>query len=83
VTPLPPYPQWARTRKLVGLVTLQFTVDAEGGVRDISVESVEGDERFGPVAVEAVSGWKFQPGTYEGKKVAVLVSQRVRFRLVD
>jgi protein TonB len=83
VTPLPPYPQWARARKLVGVVTLNFTVDAEGSVRDVSVETVEGDERFGQVAVEAVLGWKFQPGLFEGRKVAVRVSQRVRFRLVD
>jgi len=83
VTPLPPYPSWARTRRQVGVVTLKFTVDAEGAVRDVSIENVDGDERFGPIAAEAVSGWRFQPGVYQGRKVSVRVSQRVRFRLVD
>jgi protein TonB len=83
LTPLPPYPPWARARRLTGMVTLKFVVDAEGAVRDVAVDSVDGDDRFGPVAVEAVAGWKFQPAVYEGKKVAVRVSQRVRFRLVE
>ncbi len=83
VTPLPAYPHWARARRQVGVVTLKFTVDAEGAVRDVAVESIEGDERFGPIAAEAVAGWKFQPGVYQGRNVAVRVSQRVRFRLVD
>jgi protein TonB len=68
---------------LTGVVTLKFVVDSEGAVRDVAVDSVEGDDRFGPVAVDAVAGWKFQPAVYEGRKVAVRVSQRVRFRLVD
>jgi protein TonB len=83
LTPLPAYPSWARSRRLTGVVLLRFVVDAQGGVRDVAIESVEGDERFGPVAVEAVAGWKFQPGVYAGKAVAVRVTQRVRFRLVD
>jgi len=83
LTPLPSYPPWARARKLTGVVTLKFVVDAEGAVRDIVVDRVEGDDRFGPVAVDAVAGWRFQPAVYQGKKVSVRVSQRVRFRLVD
>jgi len=83
VTPLPPYPEWARIRRLVGIVTLKFVVDSEGAVRDVSIDRVMGDERFGPVAIEAVSGWKFQPAVSQGKNVAVRVSQTVRFRLVN
>lgn len=83
VTPLPAYPQWARARRQIGVVTLKFTVSAEGSVQDVSVERIEGDDRFGPIAAEAVGGWKFQPGVYQGKNVAVRVSQRVRFRLVE
>lgn len=83
VTPLPPYPHWARVRRLEGTVTLQFTVDAEGGVKDIVVDGVDGDERFGPVAVQAVSSWRYEPGLYGGRKVPVRMIQRVRFNLVD
>ena len=83
VTPLPAYPHWARARRQVGVVTLKFTVTAEGTVQDVRVENLDGDERFGPIAAEAVAGWKFQPGVFQGKNVAVRVSQRVRFRLVE
>jgi protein TonB len=82
-TPLPPYPQWARLRKLTGLVTLKFLIDPEGGVRDIKIEGVEGDERFGLEAVQAVSGWRYEPASHQGKKVGVRVLQRIRFRLVE
>lgn len=83
VAPLPPYPLWARTRRLEGVVTLEFTVDETGAVRDMKVASVEGDERFGPVALDAVRAWTYEPGIYGGRKVPVRIIQRVRFTMVD
>jgi TonB family protein len=83
LTPLPPYPSWARTRRLQGTVTVLFTVDEQGAVRDAVVESVDGDERFGPIALETVSGWRYEPGVYDGHKVPVRITQRIRFNLVD
>jgi protein TonB len=82
-TPLPPYPSWARARRIEGVVTLQFTVDAEGGVCDAEIESVEGDERFGPVAMQAIGAWRYEPALVEGKKVPCRIIQRVRFTLVE
>lgn len=82
-SPLPPYPQWARVRKLEGVVLLKFVVEISGEVRDPVIESVEGDERFGDIAKQAVLRWRFEPGIYGGKRVATIVSQRVRFVLVD
>lgn len=83
VTTLPPYPHWARVRKLEGAVALEFTVDEEGAVRDVVIENVEGDDRFGPVALQAVAAWKYEPAVVGGKKVAVRLSQRVRFVLTE
>jgi len=83
VTPLPPYPEWGRQGRLTGVVLLKFVVKADGSVGEVTVVSVDGDTRFGPIAVLAVQGWRFEPAVYNGKNVAVRVSQRVRFRLVD
>lgn len=83
LTPLPPYPSWARIRRLEGVVSLQFTVNTEGSVVDVVLESVEGDERFGPIAVEAVKSWRYEPGMYQGRTVPVRLIQRVRFSLVN
>jgi protein TonB len=65
------------------VVLLKFVVKADGSVGEVTVVSVDGDTRFGPIAVLAVQGWRFEPAVYNGKNVAVRVSQRVRFRLVD
>ena len=83
VSPLPPYPQWARLRKLEGVVSLRVTVDASGRVADVQVEDVEGDARFGEVARSSVADWRFEPAVFEGRKVACVLAQRVRFQLVD
>lgn len=82
-TPLPPYPQWARLRKLEAVVTLTLVVDARGAVRSVEIQSIEGDERFGEVARESVRSWTYEPALLNGKPVEVVLSQRVRFQLVD
>jgi protein TonB len=83
VAPLPPYPAWARIRRLEGVVTLRFTVDADGAARDVEVERIDGDARFGEIAREAVRTWTFEPAVADGRKVACVIVQRVRFQLVD
>ena len=82
-TPLPPYPGWARARRLEAVVTLKLLVDARGRVERVEVESIDGDERFGAVAREAVAAWTYEPALLDGKPVPVLLLQRVRFQLVD
>jgi protein TonB len=82
-TPLPVYPAWARSRRIEGSVTLRYTVDEDGRVRDVQVEEVTGDERFAAVAREAVAVWRYEPGQIGGRKVRVALLQTVRFQLVD
>lgn len=83
VSPLPPYPQWARVRKLEGVVSLRVTVDEKGQVAFVQIEGVEGDSRFGEIARAAVSEWRFEPAVFDGRKVSCVLLQRVRFQLVD
>ena len=81
--PLPPYPAWARARRLQGVVTLRVEVGADGAVRTVEVERVEGDPRFADVARDAVRAWTFEPAVRDGRPVDGVLIQRVRFEMVD
>lgn len=81
--PLPPYPYWARLRRLEGVVSLRLVVGADGRVRSAEVERVDGDERFGEIARETVARWTFEPALQGGRPVDCILIQRVRFDLVD
>ena len=78
----PRYPQWARRAGIEAAVTLRFVVTAEGGVQNIKVHEIEGDERFGDEAVKAVATWRFDPAIKGGKAVGCWCFQKVNFKLV-
>ena len=62
-------------RKINGNVTLAMIVTAEGRVRDLKiVKSLDKD--FDKQALNTVSTWRFEPGTKDGKPVAVHLSRR-------
>jgi TonB family protein len=78
--PEPEYSEEARKAKYQGIAILQVVVDAEGRARDIRVARSAGmglDEK----ATEAVRQWRFEPGTKDGRPVAVVVNVQVNFRL--
>jgi len=78
--PEPDYSEEARKAKYQGIVILQAVIDAQGQPRDVRVVRSAGmglDEK----AVEAVRQWRFEPGTKDGRPVAVLVNVQVNFRL--
>ena len=83
LTPLGPYPQWARAGRLEGVVTLRIVVDASGQVTDVLLQGVDGDDRFGPEALATVRHWVYEPAVFNGKPVAVTLIQRIRYQLVD
>ena len=63
------FPLSLRTKSAAGHALVEFLVDDAGNValpRIISAESPE----FGYAAVQAVSQWRFEPPTVEGRKVA-------------
>jgi len=78
--PNPTYSERARKSHREGTVTLNLIVDADGSTRDIRVARSLGDG-LDEEAVKTVQQWKFEPGTYEGKPVAVQIRVEINFRL--
>jgi TonB family protein len=80
-TPEPEYSEEARKAKFQGTVLLAIVVDETGKATQIKVSRPLGlglDEK----AIEAVKKWKFEPGKYNGKAVAVQATVEVSFRLL-
>jgi TonB family protein len=78
--PNPSYDDKARKKKINGVVILAMVVTAEGKVRDVKViKSL--DEGLDKQAMAAVSKWRFEPATKDGKPVAVHLKTEVDFRL--
>lgn len=78
--PEPEYSEEARKAKYQGVVVLQVIVGADGRPWDVRVARSLGlglDEK----ALEAVRQWRFDPGTMNGRPVAVVVNVEVNFRL--
>jgi TonB family protein len=77
----PEYSEAARAMKIQGTVLLTITIDTDGLAKDIQVVRGTGmglDEK----AVEAVSLWRFAPGTADGVPVPVKAQIEVNFRLL-
>src|SRR5579864_7010460 len=76
----PSYPERARQERKQGTVTLGLTVSKDGSVSGVHV--VNGvDKEIDQAAIEAVSRWRFDPGTYRGNAVDVELTVTVNFRL--
>jgi TonB family protein len=77
----PTYPPEALRRKLDGDVTLKFTIDEHGAVKDVEVIR-SSDVLFEAAAVASLSQWKYLPRVYAGKRVAVVgIETVIRFTL--
>ena len=76
-----PYPPKARAKGITGFVTLSLLVGFDGSVSDVKVIEAEPAGVFEAAAQQAIRGWRFEPGTYEGEPVAVRVRQTMRFDL--
>jgi TonB family protein len=77
----PDYSDPARAAKVQGLVVLRVEIDGSGRIRNVHVDQGLGlglDEK----AMEAVSRWRFLPGTRNGKAVATSAVVEVHFRLL-
>ena len=76
----PEFSEEARQAKYQGVITLSLVVDESGSVRDLQIVSPIGlglDEK----AVNAVSGWKFQPASKDGQPVSVEIVVETNFHL--
>jgi len=81
--PMPSYPHWARREKLEAVVTLRFIVTEEGNVKDINIREIQGNERFGTGAIQAISQWRFNPAIKAGKPVSCWCFQKISFKFTD
>jgi TonB family protein len=77
----PEYSEEARAAKYQGTVVVAVTIGAEGTAQNMMVVRSLGlglDEK----ALEAISQWKFKPGTKDGYPVPVMATIQVNFRLL-
>ncbi len=78
--PGPEYAERARKEKIQGIVMVSIVITPEGTVRDAKI-TTSLDKDLDKKALEAVSKWKFQPATKDGKPVALRTVVEVNFRL--
>ncbi len=79
----PDYTEGAKQRRVQGSVELSAVVLKDGTVGDEVKVTQSLDEELDQQAVKAVRQWKFQPGTKDGKPVAVQVDIELTFKLKD
>ncbi len=75
----PTYPRTAAARGLEGWVEVEFTVAANGDVRDALVRESSSD-MFESAALSAVNRWRFEPVLEDGRAVPVRAVARFTFR---
>ncbi len=79
---IPPiYPLRAKRMGVQGWVKVRFVVDEKGNVKDIKVIDSKPKGFFESTTVNAVSKWKFSPGTVDGIPVKTLVEITIKFKL--
>lgn len=77
---IPTYPDEALSRQINGWVELEFTVTAEGKVKDIVVIASDPGGVFDHAARNALARCRYQPITRDGVPVAQRVRLRERFK---
>jgi len=75
------YPELARRQGISGFVTMNLLIDEEGNVEDVEIIESKPKEIFDLKADSTVRRWKFEPATYNGRKVKVWAMQKIVFRL--
>ena len=76
----PEFSEHGRQKKINGIVVLTFTVLSDGTTADIIVtRSLE--KSLDKQAIKAVRQWRFEPGTYQDKPVAVTISAEAVFHI--
>ena len=79
----PPYPKVALDKHEQGTVVLKITVDPQGNVQGVQVESEKSapSQELRQAAMAAAAQWKFNPGTHKGKPVGGTIEIPVNFSL--
>jgi len=75
------YPQSLRDAGVGGTVELHVQIDTEGRVVGATIGTSSGYERLDRVALDLTDGMRFRPALNRDKRVAVLVSIPIEFRV--
>lgn len=78
--PNPDYTDKARKKKINGTVVVSLIVTPEGTVRDPKV-TTSLDKDLDKQALAALSKWRFEPATKDGKPVSVRINTEVSFKI--
>jgi protein TonB len=79
----PPYPEQARQQGIEGTTVLKLTVGAGGAPRNVAVARSSGHTALDQAAVAHVERARFSPALEHGEAVAMTITFRVEFRLVN
>lgn len=75
------YPELARRQGVSGYVTMNVLIDEQGNVENVEIIDSKPKEIFDLRADNTIRQWKFEPATYNGKKVKVWAMQKIVFKL--
>jgi protein TonB len=75
------YPELARKQGVSGYVTMNVLIDESGNVENVEILDSKPEEIFDLKADSTIRRWKFEPATYNGKKVKVWAMQKIVFKL--
>jgi periplasmic protein TonB len=82
LTRLPPvYPYGAKQRNIQGWVKVRFVVTSQGTVERVTIVAAQPPGIFERSVIRCVSGWRFRPGTIEGRPVNTWAETTVKFEL--
>ncbi len=77
----PIYPPRAQRAGIEGKVTVEFTITADGSVKEPRIVAAEPAEIFDEAVLNAILKWKFNPKVVDGKPVEHRARQEVKFTL--
>jgi len=77
--PLPPYPTSARTRGIMGKITVYAVVGRDGRLHNLTVLKSP-DRELSKAALATAEEWRYQPATCAGQPVPVVTTIDVSFQ---
>lgn len=77
------YPPLSRRLSEQGVVTVHFSVMADGSVTGVTVLKSSGFSRLDEAAIECAGKWRYFPATSGGKPMAVSLEANVRYQLTN
>lgn len=82
-TPPPAYPAELACAGIAGEVGVILNIGVDGNPKDVRVEDTSGHPVLDQAAVDAIKGWKFQPGTSRGKPAETPLRVPITFKAPD